>query len=293
MRRLLREPLLHFVLIGAGIFVLFGLFGRNEERPDRIVLTRGELDQLVSGWQRTWQRSPTEAELAGLVDGWIREQVYAREAIAMGLDQDDTIIRRRLRQKIEFLVDDLADAAPPTEDELAAFLSENPARFREPVRVSFRHVYVSVDRRGDAAWPDAERLLAELRGAGGDLPADTGDPISLEPVLRDVSVPEVARRFGGEFAEAVGALEPGDWQGPVPSGFGLHLVQVTERTEPGPPTLDAVRAELEREVQHARRQEAAERFYEALRARYDVVLEDGILPPDDAASADTAPAATR
>ncbi len=274
----LREPLLHFLILGSAIFLLADLVGDPAGgRADRIRLTAGDVELLRQGFQRTWQRAPSAAELAGLVEDRVREEIYYREALALGLDRDDTIVRRRLRQKMEFLSEDLA-AELPTDADLEAWLGANPERFRVEPRIHFRQVFLSRDRRGDRLRADAERLLAGLRaGDGRPDPAELGDPIPLPAEAGELSASEVARLFGGEFAAGLFELAPGRWEGPIDSAYGAHLVLVRERVPGRDPPLAEVREAVAREWSAERRSRAREDLYRALRARYDVRVE---APPE-------------
>ena len=273
--QLLREPLLHFFALGAGIFLLFGLIGDPEgNQPDEIIVKAGQIDRLVEGWKKTRMRAPTLAELEGLIADHIREEIYSREARAMGLDRDDMVIRRRLRQKMEFLSQDLTAQVDPTDSELQAYLQENANAFRIEPRITFRHIYLSRDQRGDSAHGDALRLLARLRG--GDDAIDTatlGDPLPLSRGYESLPGPEVRSLFGRDFAARLMTLERGAWQGPVPSGYGLHLVFIRERTEARMPDLAQVRDGVEREWRDARRRATNEAIFRRLRGRYTVVVE--------------------
>ena len=274
--KLLREPLFHFLLLGAGLFALFGLVDDSEgQRTDRIVVTTGQIQRLAEGWTRTWQRPPTQAELDGLVEDFIREEVFYREALAMGLDRDDLIVRRRLRQKVEFLTDDLAAAVEPTEDELRGYLADNAEQFRIDSSFSFDHVYFNRDRRGDAADRDAEQLLSRLATASSDVdPAALGDPLLLPGEYQQASSREIAGRFGGEFAAQLAELPLGRWAGPIESGYGLHLILIRERIDGVVPELENVREAVERDWMAERRKAAGEAFYQGLLARYSVVVEE-------------------
>ena len=272
--RLLREPLVHFLALGTAIFAVASLVGgAGAGRSDRIALSAGDVELLALGFERTWQRAPSPDELAGLVEERVREEVYYREALALGLDRDDTIVRRRLRQKMEFLSEDLA-AAEPTDADLEAWLAAHPERFRVAPRVDFRQVFLSRERRGEHTRADAERMLAVLRaGGGGGDPAALGDPLPLPGDGHDLSEREVARLFGADFAARLFALEPGAWQGPVESAYGLHLLFARERTPGRDPALAEVRDEVAREWIAERRIRSREDRYRELRARYDVRVE--------------------
>jgi len=269
--------MLQFLLLGAAIFVLFQFTGNSGEPQDgKIVVTPGKVEQLVMGFSRTWQRPPTSEELNGLVEDYIKEEVFYREALAMRLDKDDTIVRRRLRQKIEFLTEDAA-AAPPTEQDLQAWLEKHPDKFRLEPKAALRQVFVNVHRRGQGASKEAAKLLARLNSAASKVDASTlGDASLLPHELPLSSVDDIARVFGDSFVQQLPRLEPGRWAGPVQSGYGLHLVYVSERTEGRFRPLAEVREAVKREWLSARREEVMEATYRKMRAKYAVVVQ----PPE-------------
>lgn len=270
--RMLREPLLHFLLLGAALFGVYALVGDRPADPSgRMLVTQGKVEHLVTGFTRTWQRPPTEQELQGLIEDYIKEEIYNREALAMGLDRDDTIVRRRLRQKLEFLSEDLAEIKSPADEELKAFLQKNPDPFRKPPKLAFHHVYVNSDKRGKSADADARQMLAKLNS--GANPETLGD-IFLLPLEFELSdAREIAKLFGEKFTKALQAIEPGRWAGPVESGYGLHLVLLRKREDAGIPELGEVREAAEREWFAARRNEFKEAAYRALREKYTVTVE--------------------
>jgi len=270
LRRVLREPLFHFLLIGALLFVIFGLRQNPTTQPsNRIVIDAGQVEQLAAQFQRTWMRPPTLQEVDGLVESLVRDEVYYREALALGLDKDDPVMRRRMRQKLEFIFEDLT-AETPTEEQLATYLADNEDYFRIEPRVSFRQLYVNPDQRPDPI-ADAQALLASLE-AGAD-PAETGDPSLLPAEMNLASTTEIARTFGREFADELSRMPPGGWVGPVYSGLGVHVVRVTDREEGRMPELAEVRPVVEREWLAKRRQELKDLSYERLREGYEVIVE--------------------
>jgi len=278
MRKALREPLLHFLVLGLLLFAFFEWRGGGAG-AGRIVVTAGQLQHFAAGFARTWQREPTESELKGLVDEYVKEEMAAREAVAEGLDRDDAIIRKRLRQKLEFLAEDAVDQAPPTEADLRAWLTTHPDAFRVEGQVALRQVFVRRERPGASATAEAARLLARLRVAGSG--ADTarlGDPTTLPPELSLGPVREVGLTYGDAFARAVEAAPLGQWTGPVESAYGLHLILVRERLSPSVPDLAAVRPKVVGEVIAERRKRALTALYDGLLTRYRVTIERPAAP---------------
>ena len=269
--RILREPLVQFLALGAGIFALFWLQGDpGGDHSDRIVVTAGQVEHLATGFARTWLRPPTAGELEGLVDDWVREEIYYRQAMALGLDRDDRVVRRRLRQKMEFLTEEAAAPPTPSDEELRTFLREHPEAFRVEPRFAFRQVCLDRDRRGDTARSLLDRLTAS--GPDADL-AGLGDRLMLPDEVPSTPRAEIVAVFGAPFADRLEHLEPGRWTGPVESGYGLHLVLVRERVPGRLPELDEVRDAVEREWLSARRATTLEAAYRQLRERYIVVVE--------------------
>ena len=275
MKKVLREPLLHFLLLGIAIFVAYGLLPeRVSDERGRIVITQGEIASTIMGFTRTWQRPPTTEELDGLIRDRVREEVYYREALALNLDKDDTIVRRRLRQKLEFLTDDTAAQIQPTDDDLATYLAANGDRFRAKSRWTFSQVYLNPQKHGANIGEEAARLLARLSQVDGNVDVSTeGDTFLLEQDFTATPIDEIAKLFGEPFATRLATVVPGRWQGPIESGYGAHLVLVSEITEGRVPALAEVRQAVLREWADARRREANEKRYEAMLKGYVVVIE--------------------
>lgn len=283
MSRLLREPLLHFAVLGALIFGLDALFGpRPGQDLPRVEISAAEINHLRTLWQRTWQRPPTPAELRGAVDARVREEILYRQALAMGLDKDDTVVRRRLVQKLEFLTEDLASDTQPGEQELDRYRAANADRYSEPARLGFSQIYFNPDRRGtpqaEAAARDALLVLNAGPGSPPQAGEALGDPLlGLEFTYADVEMPEVARLFGQEFAHAIAPLAPGSWQGPVRSGYGVHLVYVSARTPGRVLPLAEVGDAVRRDFLRDRRVQHMEALYERLKAGYRIVIDEAAL----------------
>jgi hypothetical protein len=267
-RQILREPLLHFFLLGAVLFGAYGTLHRGSGMaPEEIVVSRGQLQNLQLQFERVWQRPATSSELQGLIDNWVKEEIFYREGVTLGLDRDDAVVRRRIGQKLEFIVDSAAPP-PPTDAELQAWLDAHAGQYSiEPV-YSLRQAYFEPARHADlvAVIAGARRALASGRHVAGDR---TMLPVSMD----GASASEVQRVFGDEFAASLESLAVGEWQGPVSSTFGVHLVVLTQREPAKPATLAAVRLEVERDLTHARMQKTNTDFYAKLRAKYAVRIE--------------------
>lgn len=269
MRRLSREPLLHFFVLGAALFALYGWLNRGiPDSPTEIFVSRGQVQSLQAQFERVWQRAATPEELQKLVDNWVREEVFYREGLAMGFDRDDPVVRRRIGQKLEFMIDS-ATPAVPGDAELQAWMDAHPASYQvEPV-FSFQQVYFDPERHGatlDRTMLDARRSLASGHPVAGD-------STLLPESMQTAPLSEVQQVFGNSFAATISALPVAGWQGPVTSGFGLHLVRLSESVPGHQATLAQVRAQVERDLLSARARQASDDIYRKLRANYRVRVE--------------------
>jgi hypothetical protein len=237
-------------LLGAALFALeawtrpaSGPAGQGE-----IVVGEARVRNLAQNFHRTWQRAPTREELDGLVEAHVREEVMVREAIVLGLDRDDAIIRRRLQQKLEFIAEEAASTVRPSDDELAGFLAANAERYRVEPRLSLTQVFLDPQRRGAALDADARRLIERLNRDASAPPAEAGHRLALmEPRYVDVPRSELTRLFGSEFAARVAELPVGRWSGPIASGYGMHVVRLDAQLAGSAPSLADVRALVERD----------------------------------------------
>ena len=283
MKKLIKDPLLHFLLIGALLFLVFELIKSPAGiQENSIVITSGDIEALQANFARTWQRPPTENELSGLIEERVRDEIAYREAVAMGLDQGDSVIRRRLRMKMELIIEDVAGLSPPTDEDLKAYLVEHRDSFHQQPQVSFMHVYLNSDKRGARVEDDARQILAKLSAAGRDAdPGSYGDSNMLPKELPLYYINDIGRLFGVDFSRQILEVKPGGWAGPVWSSYGLHLVYVRERIEGRDPELDEVRKEVEREWSAKRRKEFKEATYNKLRERYTIVIEEPVSSAND------------
>jgi len=275
--KLLREPLLHFMLIGAAIYLLYAVFAEPVPEADdkTIVVSAGEVEWMRSSWQQRWNRPPTADEFDGLLQQYVREMVLYREALTMGLNQHDMVIRRRLAQKLEYLAKDLVALTPPTEEELQSYFSANQDRYQKPALYTFTHVFFDPDKRGSKTLADAEEAKAALTAEGNAIgdPTAQGDPFMLQNYYPGKAPFEIRKNFGGGFTESLLELSPGQWHGPVLSGYGVHLVYVSNISDPQAPEFAELRERVTDDWKLERGEELNEKFYENLREQYTVVIE--------------------
>jgi peptidyl-prolyl cis-trans isomerase C len=273
--RWLREPLLHFLLIGAAGFVLYGYLHRGESANTnyKIYLSLDDLKQLDISFVSQWQRQPTPEEFTGLVEQFIRQEILYREGLAMGLDKDDTIVKRRMAQKMEFLSEDVTGAHEPSTAELQAWYASHTQMFALPERATFRHLYFSMDHHGVDAKKDAQAALRRI----AQMPEDRGaeeahaDPFMFLDYYADRAPDQLAKEFGPTFATELFKLKTGEWQGPIESGYGWHLIWI-ESIAPGKvPAFEEVEPDVKTAWLADQKAIEWQKAYAAMRAKYEVI----------------------
>jgi len=273
MRKILRDPLTHFLALGGLIFLLFSWRGAPESAdPHQIVISDAEMDGIRQSLAILRGHMPSRDEIWEVLEPNVKDEILFREALALGLDQDDALIRARLTEKMLFLTQDLAEPATPTDAEIAAFYDADPARFRQPTVVSFEQIYFSPSRHGTEI--EAAVLRARDQLMAGATEISDSDDVLFEFRYNKVTPDAVARGFGTEFAKVILDLPTdGSWQGPLQSDFGMHLVRVLDVVESYQPDFDAIRAQVTSALTTQRRLEANEVEYQKLRQRYEIVVD--------------------
>jgi peptidyl-prolyl cis-trans isomerase C len=279
LRRFMNEPLLRFLLIGLALFIGYSALHPNPETKSEtnlIVLTPDDFVQLGVTWLAQGRAPPTPEEMRNLVELKVREEVLYREAMALGLDKDDTIVKRRLAQKMDFLAEGSSVDTEPSTDTLKAWFKENPQRFSLPPRVSFRHLYFSPDQRGEHAREAAEHAMQQLAGKPGDWKEAEalGDPFMDQDYYGDRSVDDMAKLFGSNFAKSVVGLKPGTWQGPIESGYGWHAVFINSSVPSRVPSFEEIEPDIKSAWIEDQQVLVKRKAYETMRARYKVVMPD-------------------
>jgi hypothetical protein len=271
-RKWLSEPLVHFLLIGGLLFVVYAYQNESTDIENRILISTGELQSLKAQWTKRRNRPPGDEEMKNLLDQVIRDRILAEEAKTLGLDRHDSVVERRLAQKMEFLFSDLVDITEPDEQALQRYLEENIQQYQEPDRVSFSQIYFNPDQRQDEL-SDATNLLAKLPATLNEIDlSELGDRFLLPSSYQMNSRRDVERNFGTTFANQLFENIGQGWHGPLVSGFGVHLVFVESVVSQPPPRLQDVREKLVYDWLEEKGKEQNRNFYQALRKKYTVVI---------------------
>ena len=278
---MLREPLFHFIVAGALLFVFAQWLGGSREEPQVVTVDRSDLERLTEQWEAQYGLPPTPEQTSAILRNHIRDEILYREALKLGLDRDDVIVRRRLVQKFRFVTEGLSELAEPSEDELRQFYRSRPQQYAKPAETSFQHVYFSSEQRGENARRDAEAALQELKSSPDDGVdwRGLGDPSILQREYGRRPERELTELFGTQFVEKLSEIEPGTWSEPIASLYGWHVVRVRDRTPGRLPEFSTIRGEVEADWLTQRRKEANESLYRTLRENYEIELLD-IPEPD-------------
>ena len=296
--RLFKEPLIQFLIIGAAIYGAYSMFGTPEEnfRDTLVHVDSNRINAFISEWESRWNRPPTREEIDGLIQSYIKEDVLYRQAVSMGLNEDDPITRRRMAQKLEFLTSDLAMMVQPAEGVLEQYFADNAEAYRTPDLMTFSQVFFDPDSREDSTLEDAADALVILQAAG--VPTEesmqVGDGFMLQSDFVSVTATEAARQMGTGFVEAVVQLSPGSWHGPVLSGYGVHLVYMYSYEKSPPAVFEDVQAAVLENWQFEQREQFNADFLENLKTRYEIVIDEIpadriLLRPDETATVNETP----
>jgi peptidyl-prolyl cis-trans isomerase C len=276
--KLFKEPLIQFLILGAAIYGAYALLGAPEDdfRDTTIVVDSNRIDSMISEWESRWNRPPSRQEMDALIQQYIKEDVLYRQAVAMGLNKDDPVMRRRMAQKLEFLTSDLSAMQVPAQGELEQFFTEHQQSYRDPDRISLSHIYFDPDKREGATLIDAEATLARLKEKGepGEEISELGDRFMLQSFFDSATELDIRRQLGSGFSEVVMGLEPGQWFGPVMSGYGVHLVYIYDRFAAPPPVFENVQARVLEDWHAQKREQFNAQFLENLKSRYEIVIDE-------------------
>lgn len=264
-----RQPLLHFAVIGAVIFAWDAVRPAPPPSGNTIVVTVSQIERMAILWAKTWGRPPTDPELASLIQDHIKEEIYYREAKRLGLDTNDVVIRRRLRQKMEFLSTDSLDITAPDDTILRQYYQDNIDKYQDSTRYTLRHIYYKTN--------DPARITADLAALNaGANQSDFGDAISLPQTLESADKAQIARLFGSDFYDRLDGVDKDVWTGPLASGYGQHLVRVRFDEDARAQPFDAVKARVETDWKADAKIAAQDENFARLRGDYTVTIN---VPP--------------
>ena len=271
LRKIHKDPLTHFIILGTTLYAIVSFTGGRSPAPDEIRITPSVQRHIADLFELTWQRKPTANELKNLIDDHIKEEIYYREALALGLDENDTIVRRRMRQKLEFMQEDLSDLSDPNEEKLRAYYQAHEDKYVTDPMYSFSQI-VLTSKSLDQTSPQITEALEKL--AGGARPQDLSRSSLLPVSVTLESEQSIANTFGQDFIRQIAKLTPQQWDGPVTSAFGTHLVMVRETRMSKPLSFQQARTKVTLEYTQALREQSAKAFYEKLRSKYRIIIED-------------------
>jgi len=272
MKKLLKEPFFHFILIGAAMFLLYGLVNEKTDSKNTIIINDFDVSSLISKWEMQWKRPPTEQELQNLINLNIKQEVFYQEALQMNLDHNDEIIKRRLAQKMQFLSNDIAAMMEPSDEILEEYFQKNSDKYLIPYSYSLYQITFSPDKRTDN-FRDAEEILKQFPNASFEEMDGKGDALPFSYYFTDINADELGLQLGSKFSEALQNAATEKWVGPIPSGFGYHLVFITNKTEPQLPSFESVKKAVLRDFEYDNQKEIDEAIYQELKKKYEIEID--------------------
>ena len=272
MKKLFQEPLVHFLLFGFGLFLLYGLVNKQNDNADTVIIDDYDMKNIIASWEMQWKRLPTDEELKSLILQNIKQEIFYQEALKMNLDHNDEIIKRRLAQKMQFLSNDLATMSEPTDEELKEFYKEHAQNYLSPYSYSLYHLILSPDNRVDSK-SDALELLERIKNTDPKDLKDEGDTMPFPYYFNQTDANELKRQLGHKFSDELEDLPLGQWTGPVSSGFGYHLVYISDRKAPQKPDFESIRPEILRDLEYANQQKFDELIFKELKKQYNIDFE--------------------
>lgn len=273
MKKILKEPLFHFLLIGAFLFLLFDIVNTSETDSKDIIIDQSDIARLVNTWEMQWKRKPTIEELTNLLQSNIKQEVFYLEALNMNLDHNDEIIKRRLSQKMEFLSNDLASMTKPSDDELKEYFDEHVEKYLTPFVYSFYQVPFTLDSSGRDYFKKAQNVLKNNQDATLEVMKTKGDRFTFPNEFVKTTSYQLAQQLGSGFSELIATVPINAWVGPIDSGFGTHLVFITEREAPKKPEFESVRREIERDFAYEKEKLVNQAIYDEMKKEYRIILD--------------------
>lgn len=272
MKKLIKEPLIHFLLIGLSIFILYGIVGESESDENTIVFNSYDLNNILSKWELQWKRPPTEEELKNSIEQNIKQELFYQEALKMNLDHNDEIIKRRLSQKMEFLSNDLVNMQPPTEEELKAFYNSNKSNYLSNFSFTVHQITFSYDNHNSPLYQSKSALntvnITELESL-----KNKGDNMPYPSYFENSDENQIRRSLGKEFVDGLKKSELNTWIGPIKSGFGYHLVYITDKKEPEPIPFQQIKDRIQNDFNYQRQQEMDASLFNEIKKQYTFAVD--------------------
>ncbi len=269
MRKIIKEPLFHFLLLGGLIFALYGIVNQNTNDESTILIDDFDMNNIIASWEMQWKRRPTNKELKSLIQQNIKQEIFYQEALKMNLDHNDEIIKRRLSQKMQFLSNDLASINQPSEEDLQKYYDLNFTKYLSPFKFSFYQIVFNPDKRNDPLG-DAQLLMSQINNFTIEEIKTKGDALPFPFFFENIDAYNLNRQLGNDFSESLEPVKPGAWTGPFQSGFGYHLIYLTEKTEPQTPDIESIRSELLKDMEYENQKKMDNLIFEELKKNYAI-----------------------
>jgi len=272
MKKILKEPFFHFILIGIALFFLYGMVNDKTDSKNTIIINDFDVSSIISKWEMQWKRPPTEIELQNLINLNIKQEIFYQEALKMNLDHNDVIIKRRLSQKMQFLSNDIAAMVEPKDENLKEYYKEHVDKYLTPPTYSVYQITFSPDKRKDN-YKDALETLEQFPNATFDEMKNWGDTLPFNYYFENVNANELGLQLGSKFPEGLKDQKSNKWVGPIPSGFGYHLVYITDKTEPQLPPYESIKKSILRDYEYDNQKEINEAIYQELKKKYQIEID--------------------
>jgi len=269
MKKLFREPIVHFLLMGLGLFLLYGIVNRRTDDESTILIDDFDMNNIIASWEMQWKRLPTDEELKNLIQQNIKQEIFYQEALKMNLDHNDEIIKRRLAQKMQFLSNDLASINEPTDEELEKYYDKHFENYLTPYLFSFYQIVFSPDNRENAKQ-DAEIIMSQIDNDSFAEIKTKGDRLPFPFFFENTNADALNRQLGVNFSESLEHIDTGTWVGPIQSGFGYHLIYLTEKTGPQIPDFESVKDDLLRDMEYDNQKNLNDLIFKELKKNYSI-----------------------
>ena len=269
MRNIFKEPLFHFLLLGALIFALYGIVNRQTDDESTILIDDFDMNNIIASWEMQWKRLPTDEELKNLVQQNIKQEIFYQEALKMNLDHNDEIIKRRLSQKMQFLSNDLASMNEPSDEDIQKYYDLHFTAYLSPYKFSFYQIVFNQDNRNDPQG-DAEAFMSQINNLSIEEVKTKGDALPFPFFFENIDADELNRQLGNDFSKSLEKIKKGSWTGPIQSRFGYHLIYLTDKTGPQIPEIESIKDDLLRDMEYDNQKQLNDLIFTELKKNYSI-----------------------